>query len=396
MAAEGEEVLRDLSPEVEAMFRDGGEELNMTAEQLQGIGGIDELNELKTDGADLGDVEDPTNLDEIQSRLAQERAVAPLYRDDNLVATLERQEEILESLQEFRGDMDSLTGEVDTAEAIMQNGNFKKLSDLQTSSEWKEADDDAKLSLVRDNTSELRKTEEELNDLKSELKGKSEKADELKKVEKNLDEIKGKIKESNKLEKKIECTEECGKGTFSKIMSKSGKVASFGKKAGAVIAVGICGYEVLVANQLQTEADCLSSCKDRNNEYGKDPDGKVPEANCPSPPPSPGCEAYCDTACSKQNRITRAENQVGNDPFGSLADLVSGVAQAPLDFFDSFRRGLYLIGGLILLVIVYYFAKNWVSGKGAALKIKATTSGLGNINLDKYRAAKGIISEVNG
>ena len=213
-----------------------------------------------------------------------------------------------------------------------------------------------------------------------------------------MDEVQGRIKESNKLEKKIECTEECGKGTFSKIMSNSGKVASFGTKAGAVIAAGICGFEVLVAKQLQTEADCLSSCKDRNNEYGKDPDGKVPEANCPNPTPSPGgCEPYCDTACSKQNRITRAEDQVQNDPFGSVADLVSAAAKAPLDIFDSFRRGLYLIGGLILLVIVYYFAKNWVSGKGAALKIRATTSGLGNIkNIDKYRAAKGIISEVNG
>ena len=394
MAAEGEDVFRGVNTEIMDMLRSGGKELDMTADELRGIGGISEINGLETDGAKLGGVEDPANLQEISQRLIRARREG----ETELISKLERQEEILQKLQGFRRDMDSLTGAVDTVEAIMNNKNFQNLSDLQTSSGWKGADDDGKLAMIRDNTREMKNTEKDLKNLKKELQGKSGKEEELKKVEKNLDEVQGRIKESNKLEKKIECTEECGKGTFSKIMSKSEKVASLGTKAGAAIAVVVCGFEVLVANQLQTEADCLSSCKDRNNQYGKDPDGKVPEANCPNPTPSPGgCESYCDTACSKQNRITRAEHQAENDPFGSVANLVSDVAKAPIDIFDSFRRGLYLIGGLILLVIVYYFAKNWVSGKGAALKIKATTSGLGNIkNIDKYRAAKGIISEVNG
>ena len=127
------------------------------------------LNDLKTTGADLGGVENPANLGEISERLATAREAG----DNNLIEALERQEQILQKLQGFRRDMDSLTGAAETAGEIMNNKNFQNLSDLQTSSEWKEADDDGKLAMIRDNTREMKNTEKDLKNLKKELQGKS-------------------------------------------------------------------------------------------------------------------------------------------------------------------------------------------------------------------------------
>tara|TARA_B100000963_G_scaffold361780_1_gene399470 strand:+ start:677 stop:1717 length:1041 start_codon:yes stop_codon:yes gene_type:complete len=160
------------------------------------------------------------------------------------------------------------------------------------------------------------------------------------------------------------------------------------------------GMEIMIKKQMQTDGECKRLCESRNNPKGTCSDPNIPDAVCPTT--TEDCGKYCDTACSTENRLARAEQRVLDNPMGtaldSIGSAIDNAVNAPLQLWDTFKYIFIGIGVILLLVIVYKFSTAWVSGKAASMTIKGATrgsSGITDEDVQNYKNMKDNIKAIN-
>uniref|UniRef100_A0A6C0F598 Uncharacterized protein n=1 Tax=viral metagenome TaxID=1070528 RepID=A0A6C0F598_9ZZZZ len=160
------------------------------------------------------------------------------------------------------------------------------------------------------------------------------------------------------------------------------------------------GMEVMIRSQMQTDGECKRLCESRNNPKGTCSDPNIPDAVCPTT--TEDCGKYCDTACSTENRLARAEQRALDNPMGtaldSIGSAIDNAVNAPLQLWDTFKYIFIGIGVILLLAIVYKFSTAWVSGKAASMTIMGATrgsSGITDADVQNYKKMQDNIKAVN-
>jgi len=135
--------------------------------------------------------------------------------------------------------------------------------------------------------------------------------------------------------------------------SAVGNIAARGEWSTAKkFAAGALGLGVVLSSNMPSEEQCIQKCKNRRNPdtcQGKDGEDNL---NCPIPDPEGGCDDYCETICTQDNRTTLAWCSVQDDPVGGVANTLTSMVNSPLGFWDTWGTIIMVLCGLAFIPLI--------------------------------------------
>jgi len=117
-------------------------------------------------------------------------------------------------------------------------------------------------------------------------------------------------------------------------------------------AAGALGLGVVLASNMPSEEQCIQKCINRRNPdtcQGKDGEDNL---NCPIPDPEGGCDDYCETICTQDNRSALAWCSVQDDPVGGVANTLTSMVNSPLGFWDTWGTIIMVLCGLAFIPLI--------------------------------------------